>query len=151
MACHSHASLSGLSLFPLICWGFCSKKLCTPEPYDKLEVSQKELLFALFALAFVVSTVLLWVVGGLHTAQSDDWFIYFFYFFFKGCLLLKTKTQVLKGVSLDSTVSLPLYYLNRCTFVAATLTGTPPRWFISCRFISSSRRPDWGARTEPQG
>lgn len=54
-------------------------------------------------------------------------FIIIYFYFFKGCLLLKTKAQVLKGVTLDSTVSLPLYYLNRCAFVAATLTGAPPR------------------------
>lgn len=148
MACHSHASLSGLSLFPLICWGFCSKKLCTPEPYDKLEVSQKRV--AVCSLCSCFCCFHCSPLGRGWITYSPVW-LYFFFFFFLRLSSLKNKTQVLKGVSLDSTVSLPLYYLNRCTFAAATLTGTPPRWFISCRFISSSRRPDWGARTEPQG
>lgn len=52
---------------PLICWGFCSKKICTPEPYYKLEVSWKRaavwvFFFCLFV--FLVTTVLLgmWLV-----------------------------------------------------------------------------------------
>lgn len=104
-------------LYPLICWGFCSKKLCTPEPYYKLEVSQKELLFAL-----VLFPLFFWVCAGLHATQSE---------YCSPPLQWNTKTQVLKGRTLDSTVSVPLYYLNRCVFVAPALTGTPPRWFIS--------------------
>lgn len=42
-----------LFLFPLICWSVCSKKLCTPEPYYKLEVSPKELLSALVFIFLV--------------------------------------------------------------------------------------------------
>lgn len=47
-------------------------------------------------------TVLLSSYEHTHTQRSDPWF-----WFFTFC------------------------YLNRCTFVAAALTGTPPRWFIS--------------------
>lgn len=43
----------------------------------------------------------------------------------------ETQTLVIKGLTHDSAVSLPLYCLNRCVFVAPALTGTPPRWFIS--------------------
>lgn len=101
--------------FPLICWGFCSKKLCTPEPYYKLEVSWKELLFALV----FVSAVLFWVFG---------WFTYNPIWVLQCSSPLKHKNQ---GLTLNSTVSLPLYCLNRCMFVAPALTGTPPHWFIS--------------------
>lgn len=122
MACHCHAAMSGLFFsFPLICWGFCSKKLCTPEPYYKLEVSRKELLFA---LVFFVSTVLFWECGWFTFNPVLSITLLFSFWNTK-------KTQVLNGVTLDSTVSLPLYYLNRCVFVAPALTATPPRWFIS--------------------
>lgn len=111
-----------LFLFPLICWSVCSKKLCTPEPYYKLEVSPKELLSALVFIFLVCLffqysllgmwldymqphlsiTVLLSSYEHTHTQRSEPWF-----WFFTFC------------------------YLNRCTFVAAALTGAPPRWFIS--------------------
>lgn len=111
-----------LFLFPLICWSVCSKKLCTPEPYYKLEVSPKELLSALVfiflvCLFFQYSLLGMWLVyiqphlsitvllssyEHTRTQRSDPWFCFFTF-----C------------------------YLNRCTFVAAALTGTPPRWFIS--------------------
>lgn len=109
------------SFFPLICWGFCSKKLCTPEPYYKLEVSRKELLFALFYVCLFPLFSFGNVVG-LHTTSSE---------YYSALFLWNAKPQVVKGVTHDSTVSLPLYYLNRCVFVAPALTGTPPHWFIS--------------------
>ena len=106
------------SFFPLICWGFCSQKLCTPDPYYKLEVSRKELLFAL-VFCFHCSLLGMWLV--LQRTPPE----------YYSALLWNTKTQVLKGLTLDSAFSLPLYYLNRCVFVAPALTGTPPHWFIS--------------------
>lgn len=137
MACHCHAAMSGLLFFfsSLICWGFCSKKLCTPEPYYKLEVSRK---WAAGLLLFFVSTVLFWVCG---------WFTNNPYGVLHALLLWNAKTQVLKGLTLDSAVSLPLYYLNRCSFVAPALTGTPPRWFISLVGLLAAA----GDRTEEPG
>lgn len=102
---------------PLICWGFCSKKLCTTEPYYKLEVSQKEPLFALL-FCFYCSPL---GCGWFKHPPSE----------FTVLFSSETQKQVLKGLTLDSAVSLPLNYLNRCVFAALELTGPPPRWFIS--------------------
>lgn len=114
-------------LFPLICWSFCSKKLCTPEPSYKLEVSPKELLSALVSFCFVFCLFFpifsFGYVVGLHTTPSE--------YYSAPLLLWNTNSELLKGLTLDSAFSLTLYYLNRCTFVAPALTGAPPRWFIS--------------------
>lgn len=48
------------SFFPLICWGFCSKNLCTPEPYYKLEVSPKR---AAVCSVFLFPLFSFWVCG----------------------------------------------------------------------------------------
>lgn len=108
--------------FPLICWGFCSKKLCTPEPYYKLEVSQKKsCCLPSLLLSFCFHCFLLSCVVGLHTTPSE----------FYSALCETQKRRFSQVWPLKSTVSLPLYYLNRCAFVAPALTGTPPGWFIS--------------------
>lgn len=68
-------------------------------------------------LWFFVSTVLLWAVVDSNTTPSE----------FTVLFSSETQKQVLKGLTLDSAVSLPLNYLNRCVFVALELTGPPPR------------------------
>lgn len=75
------------------------------------------LVFVLF-----VSTVPFWVCGWFYIQPHLSTTVLFF---------SETQTLVIKGLTHDSAVSLPLYCLNRCAFVAPALTGTPPRWFIS--------------------
>lgn len=107
--------------FPLICWGFCSQKLCTPEPYYKLEVSRKKsccllfffFLFPLFSFGRVV---------GLRTNPSEHY----------SALLWNTETHRFSKIwPLILLSHCHFTILNRCVFVAPALTGTPPRWFIS--------------------
>lgn len=131
--------------FPLICWGFGSKTLCTPEPYYNLEVSLKELLFAL--AFFYVSAVLFWVCGWFYVQPH-----------LSITVLLSSEKQITgsqrssKGLTFNSTASLPLWTIwTGSVCRSGTNRHSSPLIYLSCRFISSSRRPDWGARTEPPG
>lgn len=136
--------------FPfVICWGFCSKKLCTPDPYNTLEVSQRK--SCCFALVFCFHCFSFGYVIGFYITTPSEYDSAVLHRHAKK-QTKKKKHRFSKVWPLFLFVSLPLYLSEQVRVCcSSTNRHSSPLIYLSCRFISSSRRPDWGARTEPPG
>lgn len=136
MACHSHAANVRIVFFsPLICWGFCSKKL---YPWTILQIRGEP------KKSCCLLSLLLFFPFPLFCLGSCGWFTYSP---IQVLTVISSETQKHRFSKVWPLILLPLCYLNRCAIVAPALTGTPPHWFISPVGLLAAA----GDRTEEPG
>lgn len=151
IACQCHAAI----VFFRLIWGFCSQTL---YPWSVLQIRGEQIKSCWWLFVIIIIFVFIW---GEETSFLPTFFFLGFFFLSAWLVYIQPHLNITGLVSPEthSKRSGTWFWLPTATFTSkqvhicssSTNRHSSPLIYLSCRFISSSRGPDCGSRTEPPG